>query len=115
MKKLAAVVGLLAAFTAPAFASHTALYSQPMPKCVPAIVALFWYQKPYQPIFIAVGQAKPDRDDKKARSEACWLGRASAALAIPHRKVYAPMESVAIRNWFREHNPPITTGTVVYK
>lgn len=120
MKKLfmatAFAFGLMAA--TPAFATHTKVYSPATANCVPPIVSLYWYHPAYAVIFVGIHKKRIENERPTTgaiRTPACWMGVASAALRIPHRKLYTPEESRRIRAWFRERNPPITTGTVVYK
>jgi len=76
----------------------TGVYSVATPNCVPAVHALFWYDVGYRLV------SKPIRDrlekDLADMTPACWLGKASAAVGVKHRKLYLPSESRKIRAWF---------------
>ena len=74
------------------------VYSKATPNCVPAVTALFWYEIGYRLITARI-RAQSEFDLKNA-TPACWLGKASKALGIKHRKLYLPSESRRIRAWF---------------
>jgi hypothetical protein len=104
MKKLiAAVAGAVMLSSVPASATHTGLYSKATPHCVPPIVALYWYNPAYAAVFLKVRNAKIKHGlgvEWKDRTPACWMGVASKALGIKHKKLYTPAESRRIREWF---------------
>ena len=116
MKKiLLAFAALSFLYATPASAMHSGLYSPATPKCVPAIVALYWYNPAYAVVFKRIHDRRAQRaDDKMAETHtpACWMGVASKALGIKHRYIYRPRESIAIRTWFRKHTGTVVTGSV---
>ena len=74
------------------------VYSKATPNCVPAVTALLWYDVGYR---FATRRIRDRLElDLKNATPACWLGKASKALGIKHRKLYLPSESRRIRAWF---------------
>ena len=115
MKKIICASLFLLAAAIPASAGHTGLYSQPTANCVAPIVSLYWHDKYYAVIFLGIHKRKMENGRPTTgalKTNACWLGRASAALGIPHRKLYTPKESWAILQWFKAHTGTVVTGTV---
>jgi len=101
MRKIAALCVCLVAFVGVAQADPydgSGVYSKATPNCVPAVEALFWYDIGYRLITKRL-RDRLERDLKDA-TPACWLGKASAAVGVKHRKLYLPSESRKIRAWF---------------
>ena len=105
MKTIYFCLGMALALIMTTSLTHTAkadpydgsgVYSVATPNCVPAVTALFWWDVGYM---FATRRIDAERSLKDA-TPACWLGKASKALGIPHRKLYTPNESRRIRAWF---------------
>ena len=104
MKRLIAVCVGVVALASVAQADPydgSGVYSKATPNCVPAVHALFWYDVGYR----LVTRRLRDRleFDLKNATPACWLGKASAAVGVKHRKLYLPSESRKIRAWFERN------------
>ena len=87
----------------------TGVYSVATPNCVPAVTALFWWDIGYHMTAGRVLNTTTrlearfrDEEERKLSdtTPACWLGKASKALGIRHRRLYTPSESRRIRAWF---------------
>jgi len=101
MKKTFLVLSVLSVLSVPAMADPydgTGVYSKATPNCVPAVTALFWWDVGYNVMF---ARAKERAEfDWRNSTPACWLGKASKALGIRHKRLYTPAESKRIVAWF---------------
>jgi hypothetical protein len=101
MKRLIAVCVGVVALTGAAQADPydgSGVYSKATPNCVPAVQALLWYDVGFR-LLTSRLRDRLELDLKNA-TPACWLGKASAAVGVKHRKLYLPSESRKIRRWF---------------
>ncbi len=87
----------------------TGVYSVATPNCVPAVTALFWWDIGYhmtagRVLNVTTRLESRFRDEEERKlsdmTPACWLGKASKALGIRHRRLYTPSESKRIVRWF---------------
>ena len=104
MKRLMAVCVGMVALASVAQADPydgSGVYSKATPNCVPAVHALLWYDVGYRLVTRRL-RDRLERDLKDA-TPACWLGKASAAVGVKHRKLYLPAESRKIRRWFERN------------
>lgn len=103
MKKTFLVLSVLSVLSVPAQADPydgTGVYSRATPNCVPAVTALFWWDVGYNVMF---ARAKERAEfDWRNSTPACWLGKASKALGIRHKRLYTPAESKRIVAWFEQ-------------